>query len=137
MFQDEVEWTRMVDVYPFGVNLYEILVGSSVFREDDAPNDILLKKRSSECPLIGPTVLPCTDDRIRSCWQSVSDRRPSFADIFGIFESVDFAIRPDTDWKTLADYANGITDYELGPPCGPSLQAVLAPSTGNIQPSQK
>jgi serine/threonine protein kinase len=121
MFQEDVEWTQTVDVYSFGLILYEILVGSPVFPEDDAPNDIIRKKRATILPTIGSTVLPSMRDLIQACWQSDSANRPSFDDILNLFEAIEFEIVADAHRETVADYVKGVTDWELDHPLVPLI----------------
>jgi serine/threonine-protein kinase len=121
LFQEGVEWTRTVDVYSFALIAYELLVGSPVFPEGDTPFDILRKKRAGDFPSIGLRVVPSMDDLIHACWQMDSGRRPSFDDILSVFEAVDFEIAAGLDSKTVANYVHGITDWELGHPCYPTL----------------
>jgi serine/threonine protein kinase len=121
MFQEEAELTRKVDIYSFGLILYEILVGSSVFPEDDALFDIIRKKRIGDLPLIGSRVLPTIADLIQACWQLNSDSRPSFDDILSLFEAIGYEIVPDAHFNSVADYVKGIMDWESGHPLGPAI----------------
>jgi serine/threonine protein kinase len=137
MFEERSNLTQRVDVYSFGLILYEILEGSPVFGEADTPFDIIRKKRAGEFPLIGSRVFPSMSDLIQGSWQTTSDNRPSFADILSILESNDFKIVRDADYQTVGEYVKGISDWELGHPCGPSLETVFPSSPGQILSKRK
>jgi hypothetical protein len=120
----EVDWTQKVDVYSFGLILYEILVGSPVFGEDQPPFEVLRSQRADVMPSIGPSVLPPMKDLIEACWRSNPVDRPSFDAILETLENGDYAILPGADQQTVCDYVRGVEDWErthalLVPPFDP------------------
>jgi serine/threonine-protein kinase len=113
---EEVEWTLKVDVYSFGLILYELLIGSVVFREGDFPFDILRRKRAGYIPEFGIEVFPWIEDLIRGCLELDPGVRPSFDDILHIFERENFKIVSGAEQGTVSEYVSGILDWESAHP---------------------
>jgi serine/threonine protein kinase len=112
MFHEEVPLTRQVDIYSFGLILYEILVGNSFFGEDESPFSIIRQKRVGYVPSIGIGVVPSMGDLIRSCCELCPTSRPSFDDILDLFEQCDFTLVSGADGETVRDYVLGVRDWE-------------------------
>jgi serine/threonine protein kinase len=106
------DWDSSVDVYSFGLILYEILVGSPGFRENEPESGMRQRMLRGAMPLIGPGVLPSMRDLIQKCWQLEADRRPSFEAILGILESCNFTIMDDVDDEIARQYVNGVRKWE-------------------------
>jgi aurora kinase len=114
---EEIQRTPKVDVYSFGLILYELLVGSPVFRKDETPFEIIRRKRKNDLPEIRSGVIPSMKDLVRACWDLNPDRRPSFDQMLNMFETVNFDIVPGAKGETVREYVRGIVDWELSRPC--------------------
>jgi serine/threonine protein kinase len=107
------DWSSKVDVYSFGLILYEVVVGSPVFRANEPPDDILEKKLTSFLPSIPSGVSPMMESIIHACLQFDPSKRPSFHDILEFFVARNFSIVPGTENGTVQRYVKAVTDWEL------------------------
>jgi hypothetical protein len=109
------DWTRQIDVYSFGLILYEILVGSPVFAEHEDPDELTEKQLLGYVPEMGSRVSPFMGQVIRTCLELNPSIRPSFDDILTKLETHDFEVLPGTDKATVREYVRAVTAWELSP----------------------
>jgi serine/threonine protein kinase len=134
LFQDLLDPTRKVDVYSFGLILYELLVGRMVFPDDEPQFPIIRKKRSGYIPPIGRDITPAMKILIEKCLQLNADDRPSFDDILATFEKQAFAIVQEADQRTVSAYVLGIRDWESSHPCSLPLLSPDSLRVGEVEP---
>jgi serine/threonine protein kinase len=105
--------TNKVDVFSFGLVLYEILTESAAFPAALGALAVVGKIRNREMP----PVRGCGDfmrDLIGRCWSSDAELRPSFDDILREFENKQFDIIPGVNIAKLKDYVRAIRRWESG-----------------------
>jgi serine/threonine protein kinase len=107
------DWSSKVDVYSFGLILYEVVVGSPVFRPNDPPDEIVEKKMTSFLPSIPSEVPPSMVRLIHACLAFDPSIRPSFDDILTMLEEIYSSVLPDAGWETFREYVKAVTDWEL------------------------
>jgi serine/threonine protein kinase len=109
----EEDWGRKVDIYSFGLILYELVVGSPVFRECEHRDDILEKKRSGFVPVLESRLSPSIGDLIQSCLRFDPDSRPSFDDILSSCDDMNLELVSGADNEAVLKYARGVIEWEL------------------------
>jgi serine/threonine protein kinase len=108
----EDQWNEKVDIFSFGLIVYELVVGHPVFPKSLTPFEILRQHREYYRPEIPSNVLPVMKGLIERCWSSNADDRPSFNEIFEIFESSHFDIVVASDPETIRSFCVGILQWE-------------------------
>jgi serine/threonine protein kinase len=86
--------TKKVDVFAFGLILYELLVGESVFPSDAAPGRVIELVKSTR-PEIGNDVNHHIRCIIERCWSKDAKSRPSFDEIYGLLQDASFGFFDD------------------------------------------
>jgi serine/threonine protein kinase len=105
--------TASVDVFSFGLILYEILAGQAVFPDDLTPFEIIRMHEQAVRPEIPDHVYPHIQDLIRRCWSAEPIDRPSFDEILSIIESNHFEIVAEADTAAVQGYVSGVRDWEM------------------------
>jgi TPR repeat protein len=136
MFEENSDLTRKVDVYSFGLIMYELLVGYGVFSDDEPPFAIIRKKRSGYIPSMRREIFFGMRCLIETCLQLNPEDRPSFEDILAKFDANDFELVGGADGETVSEYVMGIRDWESSHPCRLSVVDPDYLSVGAMEPRQ-
>jgi tetratricopeptide (TPR) repeat protein len=108
----ELPYPNKIDVFSFGLILFEILVGRAVFEEGEQPFPIMKRLREGDFEEIPPSVGDHMQTLISQCWSVDPEKRPSFDDIFRGFEQKEFDVFPNAEALIVREYAREITDEE-------------------------
>jgi hypothetical protein len=105
---DQPPYSTKIDVFAFGLILYEILVGRMVFPPTLAEKQIMDRARDGTRAAF-PDWLDQTVQRLISrCWAVNPSERPSFAEILNILELIQFKILPDVDSSSVAAFLSDV-----------------------------
>jgi serine/threonine protein kinase len=112
MYCDE-EYTSKVDVFSFGLILYEILVGCAVFPACMQPFPIMRQVLTGTMPAIPAKCGKFMQSLIARCWSMNPQSRPSFEAIFVELQLNGFDNFPDADPRVIREYVTGILAWEV------------------------
>jgi serine/threonine protein kinase len=87
--------TKKVDVFAFGLILYELFVGKSVFPSDAAPARIVKLHFDNFRPEIPNDINRPIRRIIERCWSQDPNSRPSFDEIYDLLEDASFVFFGD------------------------------------------
>jgi serine/threonine protein kinase len=112
LYQDAGPCTNKVDVFAFGLMLYEIVVGSPVFDPREPPFPIMRRLLAGEMPSVPDRYGIVMQQLIPRCWSMNPDSRPSFSDILEEFRQNDLALIPGADSDVVREYVIGVRAWE-------------------------
>jgi serine/threonine protein kinase len=113
MLEDSTDHTLKVDVFAFGLILFEILVGRPVFARSLFPMEVIRKLKARDLPAI--PIDQCgslMSNLIGRCWLKDPSSRPSFEAILCEFQMNHFRIVPGADSARITDVVLGILKWE-------------------------
>jgi serine/threonine protein kinase len=111
MIKGENEYTGLVDVYSFGLILYEMIVGRPVFPPDTPPARLGIMIEQGVRPDLPKAVDPSVVDIIRQCWAVDPEVREPFAAVWAQLERIDFKIMANTDKNRLRRYLSQLSSF--------------------------
>jgi TPR repeat protein len=94
-------YTEKVDVWSFGLILYEILTDGKGLADDQ---QILQNIKTGGRPSIPSDFDKDMELIVTKCWDSDPNARPSFAEIVDLFTNKAFGVYPDADRDAIAGY---------------------------------
>jgi serine/threonine protein kinase len=104
--------TKKVDVFVFGLILFELLCGESVFPKDADIARIYALHAREERPNIPEGVSPTISGLIQRCWSPEGRNRPTFEEIYSELEGIEFVFFDDVDTEVVFDYVRTIKSQE-------------------------
>jgi serine/threonine protein kinase len=113
LFEDSTELTPKVDVWGFGLILYEIVSGLAVFPFSLSPFDVIRQMRRRYRPIIPVECGEYMGGLISRCWSDNPCLRPSFNDILLEFQARGFRILPDVDCDEIRAAVGGVLMWEF------------------------
>jgi serine/threonine protein kinase len=113
-YKDEEGYTNKVDIFSFGLILYEILLGTAVFPHAMPPFQIMRQVLKGDMPSIPERCGPFMQRLIPRCWSRNPQARPSFDSIFVELQSNGCGNFPGADPRVIREYIKGILAWEAG-----------------------
>jgi TPR repeat protein len=104
--------TPKIDVFAFGLILYELLVGSPVFSRSESQFNVIRRLRRRDFPVVPGVCGPIMQNLIPRCWLQDPADRPSFRQIFLEFRGCDFNILPNAAAHELQSFCDAVLDWE-------------------------
>jgi serine/threonine protein kinase len=111
-FFEDVRLTPKVDIFSFGLILYEVLVASPVFSSLETPFAVIRRLRARAFPEVPAHCGSLMQDLIGRCWEANPGARPSFHDILCLFQRHQFNILPNADADKIQDFCEAILEWE-------------------------
>jgi serine/threonine protein kinase len=101
---EDCDYTGSVDVFAFGLVVYEILAGRAVFPVSMSPYDVIRALQSGQMPVAPDLCGPFMQDLIRECWSRDPEFRPSFHRIVERFQHAGCDIVPKASRAQVGRY---------------------------------
>jgi serine/threonine protein kinase len=108
----EGHYDQKIDVYSFGIILYEIVTGNGLFSNDGNKMKLFVDMQTGKRPDIPEYVFGFIRDMIEKCWSQTSSKRPEFKDIWEILKTNEFNVMDGIDAFTVISRISGIEAHE-------------------------
>jgi serine/threonine protein kinase len=105
--------TKKSDVFAFGLILYEVLVGESVFPKKGNPLQIALMHAEGTRPEIPEVIHSSIANLIRKCWSKNPEDRPTFEEVFEILDANQFRFFEDVEYSECERFICEVMAEEL------------------------
>jgi serine/threonine protein kinase len=112
LFEEDAVLSGKVDVFGFGLILYELFTGSAVFPICLSGLEVIRRRRSGYRPTPPEECGGFMRALIRRCWSDNPCSRPSFDEILREFESEQFKIMPGVDYEEISNIVGGVVAWE-------------------------
>jgi serine/threonine protein kinase len=97
-------YTNKVDVYSFGMILYEIVVGDGLFSNPGDKMQLFFNLQRQWRPRIPEGVEPTSRELIEKCWSVDPSNRPSFDEIWKAMEKCNFRLLPGANKSDVDEF---------------------------------
>jgi serine/threonine protein kinase len=111
-YAEDAVLTTKIDVFSFGLILYELFVDRPVFYPSCPPFDVIRRLRARDLPAVPVTCGPFVQDLIRRCWLPDPNDRPSFDQIHAEFQFLRFKISDTMIAAELEDFSEALLEWE-------------------------
>ena len=108
---EEVCYSEKIDVYSFGMTLYEIVTGNLALRHLNQMQVPVFISRGKR-PEIPESVLPFMRELIERCWSQDPCERPSFEEIYDSIRDAGFRLFDDADFGAVSSYGESLCEWE-------------------------
>lgn len=112
LLDNQSGYNHMIDVYSYGIVLWEITAKAVPYRDLDSPQIIARVLNSDYRPTIPEGTSPEIACLIRQCWDRNPNMRPSFADIVSRFKNG--LVFPDTKPDVIEYIQKSLQEEQLG-----------------------
>jgi serine/threonine protein kinase len=115
LFARVPKYTLSVDVYSFGLVLYEVVAGDGVLSSPDRIQAAYQLISEGGRPVIPSSVSGGVRELISRCWSDDAKSRPSFREILDILKGMNFAIVPGVNSEEVVGFLAGVEKQAAGP----------------------
>jgi hypothetical protein len=105
--------TSAVDVFAFGLILYELIVGAPVFAATQPPDEVRAKVVGGERAKIPESVNETVRKVIKRSWSYDADVRPSFEEILFAFDQIKFRLVANVDVDQVYEFISAVMAESL------------------------
>jgi serine/threonine protein kinase len=100
--------TNAVDVFAFGIILYELIVGEAVFARTESRDEVMAKVIGGEMPKIPESVNETVRKVIMRSWLRAPELRPSFDEILFAFDRIKFRLVAKVDVDRVYEFISAV-----------------------------
>jgi serine/threonine protein kinase len=108
----EGHYDMKVDVYSFGIILYELVSGNGMFSNEGNKMKLFGMMQCGKRPDIPDHVLPMSREMIEKCWSEDATKRPSFKEILETLEESEFKVVEGVDSHIVKGWCGAIEEKE-------------------------
>jgi serine/threonine protein kinase len=103
-------YDRKIDVYSFGLILYEIVTSNPIFSCRESDKSVLYAQlRTGWRPDIGADVTKTSRSLIERCWSIDPSKRPNFFEIWKLLKEYDFGVIPGVGKSEIEPFLTFLT----------------------------